>query len=45
MLIPLAALVLKTTELSFERFVAIVTAPRTLHALGVSFGISFARHL
>ncbi|WP_341989465.1 sulfate ABC transporter permease subunit CysT [Azorhizobium sp. AG788] len=44
-LIPLAALVLKTTELSFERFIAIVTAPRTLHALGVSFGISFAAAL
>ncbi|WP_051356947.1 sulfate ABC transporter permease subunit CysT [Azorhizobium doebereinerae] len=44
-LIPLAALVLKTTELSFERFVAIVTAPRTLHALAVSFGISFAAAL
>ncbi|GGF45630.1 sulfate ABC transporter permease subunit CysT [Azorhizobium oxalatiphilum] len=44
-LIPLAALVLKTTELSFDRFIAIVTAPRTLHALGISFGISFAAAL
>ncbi len=44
-LIPLAALVLKTTELSFDRFIAIITAPRTLHALGVSFGISFAAAL
>jgi sulfate transport system permease protein len=41
-LIPLAALFLKTTELSFERFVAIVTGARTLHALKISFGLSLA---
>ncbi|WP_332116334.1 sulfate ABC transporter permease subunit CysT [Azorhizobium caulinodans] len=41
-LIPLAALFLKTTELTLDRFIAVVTGPRTLHALWVSFGISFA---
>jgi len=41
-LIPLAALFLKTTELSFERFVAIITSARTLHALGISFGLALA---
>lgn len=41
-LIPLAALFLKTTELSFERFVAIVTSARTLHALELSFGLALA---
>jgi sulfate/thiosulfate transport system permease protein len=41
-LIPLAALFLKTTELSFERFVAVVTSARVLHALELSFGLSLA---
>ena len=41
-LIPLAALFLKTTELSFERFVAVVTSARVLHALQLSFGLSLA---
>jgi sulfate transport system permease protein len=41
-LIPLAALFLKTTELSFERFVAIITSARTLHALQISFGLALA---
>ena len=41
-LIPLAALFLKTTELSFDRFVRIVTSPRVLHALELSFGLSLA---
>jgi sulfate/thiosulfate transport system permease protein len=41
-LIPLAALFLKTTELSFDRFVAIVTSPRAVHALNLSFGLSLA---
>ncbi|MCW5683837.1 MAG: sulfate ABC transporter permease subunit CysT [Pseudolabrys sp.] len=41
-LIPLAALFLKTTELSFERFVTILTSPRTLHALELSFGLALA---
>ena len=40
-LIPLAALFLKTTELSLERFVRIITSPRVLHALELSFGLSF----
>jgi sulfate/thiosulfate transport system permease protein len=40
-LIPLAALFLKTTtELSLDRFVRIVTSPRVLHALELSFGLS-----
>ena len=39
-LLPLFALVLKTSELSFERFIAVITADRTLHALGISFGLS-----
>ncbi|HEY7229367.1 MAG TPA: sulfate ABC transporter permease subunit CysT [Pseudolabrys sp.] len=41
-LIPLAGLFLKTSELSAERFVAIVTNPRTLHALELSFGLALA---
>ena len=41
-LIPLAALFLKTTELTFERFVAVVTSHRALHALELSFGLSLA---
>jgi sulfate transport system permease protein len=41
-LIPLAALFLKTTELSFEQFVRIVTSPRVVHALQLSFGLSLA---
>jgi sulfate transport system permease protein len=41
-LIPLAALFLKTTELSLDRFVAIVSSRRTLHALQLSFGLSLA---
>src|SRR5262245_35143159 len=40
-LIPLAALFLKTTELSFERFIRIIASPRVLHALELSFGLSF----
>jgi len=39
-LIPLAALFLKTTELSPERFVRIISSARVLHALGLSFGLS-----
>lgn len=41
-LIPLAALFLKTAELPPERIVAILTAPRTLNALKISFGLSLA---
>ena len=41
-LIPIAALFLKTTELTLQRFLAIVTSPRALHALELSFGLSLA---
>jgi len=41
-LIPLAVLFLKTTELSFERFIQIVTSNRVLNALQLSFGLSLA---
>lgn len=41
-LIPLAALFLKTTELSLDRFIAIITSRRVLHALELSFGLSLA---
>jgi sulfate transport system permease protein len=41
-LIPLAGLFVKTAELSLAEFWAIVTAPRTLHALKISFGLAFA---
>ncbi len=39
-LIPLAALFMKASELTFEQFLAIITANRTLHALKISFGLS-----
>jgi sulfate transport system permease protein len=41
-LIPLAALFLKTSELSLDRFIAIITSRRVLHALELSFGLSLA---
>jgi sulfate/thiosulfate transport system permease protein len=41
-LIPLAGLVLKTSALGWPEFWRIATDPRTLAALRVSFGISFA---
>jgi sulfate transport system permease protein len=41
-LIPLAGLFLKTSELSFGEFWSIVSSRRVLHALEVSFGLSFA---
>jgi sulfate transport system permease protein len=41
-LIPLAALVLKTASLGWPEFWRIATDPRTIAALKVSFGISFA---
>jgi sulfate transport system permease protein len=41
-LIPLGALFLKTAELSFDRFIAIITSQRVLHALELSFGLSLA---
>jgi sulfate transport system permease protein len=41
-LIPLASLFLKTAELTPAQFWNIITAERTLHALGLSFGLSLA---
>jgi sulfate/thiosulfate transport system permease protein len=41
-LIPLAGLFVKTTELSVSQFWSIITSARTLHALKLSFGLSFA---
>jgi sulfate/thiosulfate transport system permease protein len=41
-LIPLGALVLKTSSLGFEEFWRIATDPRTVAALRVSFGLSLA---
>src|SRR5215469_10733872 len=39
-LIPLAGLFVKTTELSFAQFIAVVTSRRVLHAFELSFGLS-----
>jgi sulfate/thiosulfate transport system permease protein len=44
-LIPLAALFLKTLELTPDQFWDIVTSRRTLHALKISFGLSFVAAL
>jgi sulfate transport system permease protein len=41
-LIPLAGLFLKTFELSFDQFWAILSSRRTLNALRISFGLAFA---
>jgi sulfate transport system permease protein len=41
-LIPLAALFIKSTELSLDQFWAIITSRRTLNALRISFGLAFA---
>ncbi|HEY9211402.1 MAG TPA: sulfate ABC transporter permease subunit CysT [Ancylobacter sp.] len=41
-LLPLAGLFLKTAELPLDRIIAILTAPRTLNALKISFGLSLA---
>ena len=41
-LIPLAGLFIKSTELSLDQFWGIVTSRRTLNALRVSFGLAFA---
>ncbi len=41
-LIPLAGLFVKTTELSLAQFWSIITSARTLNALKLSFGLSFA---
>ena len=39
-LVPLGALILKTSELSWPAFVQAVTGPRALAAYGLSFGAS-----
>src|SRR5438477_3412321 len=44
-LLPLAALFLKTSELNLDQFWGIVTSRRTLNALKISFGLSFAAAL
>ena len=41
-LLPLAALFLKTTELTLGQFIGIVTSRRVLHAFQLSFGLSLA---
>ena len=41
-LIPLAGLFLKTTELTFAQFLAVITSRRVLHAFQLSFGLSLA---
>ncbi len=41
-LLPLSALFLKTSELSFGEFLAVVTSRRVLHAFELSFGIALA---
>jgi len=40
-LIPLSAMVLYTTSIGFDRFIAILSAERTLNALKLSFGLAF----
>ena len=44
-LLPLAGLFVKTSELTFARFFTIITAERTLHALQISFGLALAAAL
>jgi sulfate transport system permease protein len=39
-LLPLAALFLKTTELTFSQFLDVVTSPRSIHAFELSFGLA-----
>jgi sulfate transport system permease protein len=41
-IVPLAALFLRTAELSFGEFVAVVTSHRVLHAFELSFGLALA---
>ena len=41
-LLPLAALFLKTTELTFSQFISIIASRRVLHAFQLSFGLSLA---
>ncbi|MCE7887590.1 MAG: sulfate ABC transporter permease subunit CysT [Alphaproteobacteria bacterium PRO2] len=44
-MIPLAGLVIKTLELSWQEFVATITDPRVVAAFEISFGISFVAAL
>ena len=39
-LLPLAGLFLRTADLSFERFIAIISSARAVHAFELSFGLS-----
>jgi len=41
-LLPLAALFLRTTELTFSQFIGIIASRRVLHAFQLSFGLSLA---
>src|SRR4051812_40961307 len=41
-LLPLAALFLRTTELTFSQFIDIIASRRVLHAFQLSFGLSLA---
>ena len=41
-LIPLSMLFIKSSSLSFQQFCAVILAPRTLAAYGLSFGTAFA---
>ena len=44
-LIPLAALFVRTAELSLNEFIGVITSRRALHAFELSFGLSFAAAL
>lgn len=44
-LLPLAGLFVKTTDLTLSQFIDTVSSRRTLHALQISFGLSFAAAL
>src|SRR3954449_1457556 len=41
-LLPLAALFLRTTDVTFSQFIDIIASRRVLHAFQLSFGLSFA---
>ncbi|MCG5237220.1 sulfate ABC transporter permease subunit CysT [Xanthobacter oligotrophicus] len=44
-LLPLVGLFIKTSELTFARFIAVITSERTLHALQISFGLALVAAL
>jgi sulfate transport system permease protein len=44
-LLPLAGLFVKTTDLTLSQFIETVSSRRTLHALQISFGLAFAAAL